>query len=100
MFSIRTERYRYTEWGKTTENEGEKLYDYDTDPDENRQYSKSSGKTQNSSRSSANNFGQDGEKLYQISKNKFLSYKTLPWDINDDGVVNIQDLILVSKQLW
>ena len=93
--SIRTERYRYTEWGNNGKR-GRELYDYDTDPDE----------TVNIA-----NLPENAELVAQLSvqlragwrealpdiQEQIPVLQTLPWDINDDGVVNIQDLILVSN---
>lgn len=93
--SIRTERYRYTEWGENGES-GIELYDYDVDPDE----------TVNIA-----NLPENAELITQLSEQLHAGWQaalpemqeqvpipqTLPWDINNDGIVDIQDLILVSS---
>ena len=94
-FSIRTEQYRYTEWGTNGEL-GQELYDYDADPNE----------TVNIA-----NLPENAELVTNLSEQLHAGWqaalperqeqmpipKALPWDINDDGVVDIQDLILVSN---
>ena len=93
--SMRTDRYRYTEWGNSSNRDTE-LYDYNTDPDE----------TVNIA-----DLPENAELIAQLSEQLHAGWQgalpdtperisvsqTLPWDINDDGVVNIHDLILVSK---
>ena len=93
--SIRTDRYRYTEWGQNG-SRGVELYDYDADPDE----------TVNIARHPEN-----AELVTHLSEQLHAGWRaalpdlqeripipqTLPWDINNDGIVNIQDLILVSN---
>ena len=94
-YTMRTKRYRYTEWGNNGER-GVELYDYDVDPDE----------TVNIADSSEN-----AELVAHLSERLHTGWQTalpemqeqipvpqtLPWDINNDGVVDIQDLILVSN---
>ena len=93
--SIRTERYRYTEWGQNG-SRGVELYDYDADPDE-----------------TVNVAGlpENAELVTHLSEQLHAGWQaalpevqqqvrvpqTLLWDINNDGVVDIQDLILVSN---
>ena len=93
--SIRTERYRYTEWGRNGRH-GVELYDYDTDPNE----------TVNIA-----NLQENTELVTHLSEQLRTGWQaalpdlqqhisipqTLPWDINNDGIVDIQDLILVSN---
>lgn len=93
--SIRTDRYRYTEWGKNG-SRGVELYDYDNDPDG----------TVNIA-----NLPENAELVTQLSEQlhagwrgalpdiqeQILVPQTLSWDINNDGIVDIQDLILVSN---
>lgn len=93
--SIRTEQYRYTEWGENGES-GIELYDYDVDPNE----------TVNIA-----NLPENAELITQLSEQLHAGWQaalpemqeqvpipqTLPWDINNDGIVDIQDLILVSS---
>jgi len=93
--SIRTEQYRYTEWGKNGRN-GIELYDYHADPNE----------TVNIA-----NLPENKELVEQLSEQLHAGWQaalpdvseqvsvpqTLPWDINDDGIVDIQDLVLISN---
>ena len=94
-YSMRTERYRYTEWGNNGDL-GQELYDYHVDPDEtvNIAY-----------------LPENSELVAQLSEQLRAGWRaalpdtseqppplpTLPWDINEDGVVNIEDLILISN---
>ena len=93
--SMRTVQYRYTEWGGNARR-GRELYDYDADPDEtvNIAY-----------------LPENAELVKRLSEQLHAGWQgalpdvqeqipipqTLPWDINNDGVVNIQDLVLVSS---
>ncbi len=93
--SIRTAQYRYTEWGNNGI-KGKELYDYLAEPDE----------TVNIA-----NLTENAELVTDLSKRLMAGWqdalpdiqeltpvpKTLPWDINDDGIVNIQDLVLVAN---
>ena len=93
--SIRTQQYRYTEWGQNSEF-GVELYDYDTDPDE----------TVNIA-----DFPENAALIAHLSEQLHAGWRaalpemqgpaslpqTLPWDINNDGVVDIQDMILVAN---
>ena len=93
--SIRTERYRYTEWGTNGER-GRELYDYHADPNE----------TVNIAA-----LPENAELVAHLSERLHAGWQaalpetqaqipipqTLPWDINNDGVVDIRDLILVSN---
>ena len=93
--SIRTERYRYTEWGNNGRN-GRELYDYHADPNE----------TVN-----IVDLPENAELVTHLSEQLHAGWQaalpevqqqvrvpqTLLWDINNDGVVDIQDLILVSN---
>ena len=101
-YSMRTERYRYTEWagysaqGEKIADLGAELYDYQTDPDETINVA---------------SFPENAELVTHLSEQlragwrAFLpdaqqqksSPQTLPSDINNDGVVDIQDLVLVSN---
>ena len=92
--SIRTTQYRYTEWGNSGRH-GKELYDYNTDPNE----------TVN-----IVDLPENAELVLLLSEQlhagwqaalpdiqEQVIFQTLPWDINDDGIVNIEDLILVSN---
>ena len=93
--SIRTDRYRYTEWGSNGRR-GVELYDYDTDPNETVNIAPLPENAELVARLS--------EQLHAGWQNALPDTQaqipfpqTLPWDINNDGIVNIQDLILVSN---
>ena len=93
--SMRTEQYRYTEWGNNG-HLGQELYDYYTDPYE----------TVNIAHLPENKelVEQLSEKLHAgwqgaLSNipEQFHVPQMLPWDINNDGVVDLQDLVLISS---
>ncbi len=101
-YTMRTERYRYTEWGAYTA-EGEQivplaseLYAYDADPTE------------------TVNIAADPENAARVTELRERLHagwrdaqpethqripipRTLPWDVNGDGVVDIRDLMRVSE---
>lgn len=94
-YSIRTERYRYTEWGYKGKR-GTELYDYHADPNE----------TVNIA-----NAPENEELVAHLSERLHAGWRaalpemqqqipvpqTSPWDMNDDGIVDIQDLVLISN---
>ncbi|MYB65430.1 sulfatase-like hydrolase/transferase [Candidatus Poribacteria bacterium] len=94
-FSIHTQQYRYTGTGRN-DSTPRSLYDHNVDPDEYvnivnlPEYEEIVA--------SLRQRFQDGWQgaLPTILKQSNIS-QTLPWDINKDGLVNIQDMILVSK---
>lgn len=93
--SIRTEQYRYTEWGNKGRR-GIELYDYGADLNETVNIAE---------------LPENVELAAQLSERLHVGWQgalpdsqlqtpipqMLPWDINNDGVVNIQDLVLVSN---
>ena len=95
--SIRTQRYRYTEWGQNGDR-GVELYDYEADPNE-----------------TVNIAGlpENAELVAHLSERLHAGWqaalpeghhpipvpRTLSWDVNNDGIVDIQDLVLVSNSL-
>ena len=94
-YSMRTGQYRYTEWGNNGER-GRELYDYDADPNE----------TVNivDLPENAELVSHLRERLHagwQAALPEFPEQiplpQTLPWDINNDGTVDIQDLLSVSN---
>ncbi len=100
-FSIRTERYRYTEWG----NGQTELYNYETDSDgtenlvhlpENAALAAHLSERRRAGWQEALPVGY---LLRQTSGtgNTLRLRQTLPWDINNDGVVDIRDLLIVSN---
>ena len=93
--SIRTAQYRYTEWGNEAKR-GRELYDYDADPDETVNIVDLPENTELVAHLSEQlHAGWQGA-LPDIQEQIPIP-QTLPWDINNDGVVNIQDLVLVSS---
>lgn len=93
--SIRTDRYRYTEWGKNG-SRGVELYDYDNDPDETVNIANLPENTELvahlSERLHAGWRGALPEVQEQIPGSQMLR-----WDVNSDGTVSIEDLIFVSN---
>ena len=93
--SMRTQRYRYTEWGQNG-TRGVELYDYEADPNE----------TVNIA-----DLPENAELVSHLSERLHAGWQaalpeahqqvpvlqTLPWDINDDGIVDIRDLVLISN---
>ena len=94
-YTMRTGQYRYTEWGNNSER-GRELYNYYADPNE----------TVN-----IVDLPENEELVSHLSEQLHAGWQaalpdmyeqtrvpeTLPWDINKDGIVDIQDLILVSN---
>ena len=92
--TIRTAQYRYTEWDNSER--GRELYDYSADPNE----------TLNTVdlRENAELVAHLREQLsagWQAAlpetHEQIPVPQTLPWDINNDGIVDIQDLLLVAN---
>ena len=93
--SIRTERYRYTEH-EINASSGKELYDHNTDPDENVNIA---------------NLPENMELVSQLSERLHAGWQAalptnqernfgsvfLPWDVNNDGIVDIQDILLVAN---
>ena len=94
--SIRTARYRYTEWGYRGRN-GKELYDYHADPDETVNTAHLPENTELVARLSEQLRAGWQAALPDIQE-QIPVLQTLPWDINNDGIVDIQDLILVSNR--
>lgn len=94
-YSVRTGRYRYTEWGNNGE-QGIELYDYNTHPDE----------AVNIANRSKNAVTRLSERLHagwqaavpNMPQRRTPS-QTLRWDVNNDGVVDRHDLILIANNL-
>ena len=93
--SIRTQRYRYSEFVKNALPRKE-LYDHNTDPDE---------------KVNIANFPENSELVSHLSERLRAGWQAalpthqeqgidsmfLPWDVNDDGIVDVQDLLLVAN---
>ncbi len=93
--SIRTRQYRYTEWG-TNGRWGRELYDYDADPNETVNIVDLPENTELVAHLSEQLHAGWQAALPDIQERISLP-QILPWDINNDGVVDIQDLLLVSN---
>ena len=93
--SIRTQRYRYTEWGQNG-SRGVELYDYEVDPDETVNIATHPENTELVAHLKERLHAGWRAALPDINQ-QVPSLRTLPWDINNDGIVDIQDLILVSN---
>jgi arylsulfatase A-like enzyme len=92
--SVRTDQYRYTEERSRWQIEadaGRELYNYHVDPDG----------TTNVAYLPENKdlVAYLRKKLYDRWQIILPDPQTLPWDVNDDGIVNILDLVLISNSL-
>lgn len=92
--TIRTERYRYTEWGQNG-SRGVELYDYETDPGETVNVAGLPENTELVAHLSERLHAGWQAALPEMSQRTPIPQK-LPWDINNDGRVDIHDLVLVS----
>ena len=93
--SIRTERYRYTEWGNKGKR-GVELYDYEADPDETINVAKLPENTELVAQLSEQL--KDGWQAALPGPSKqTVARQTLPWDINSDGIIDSHDLVLVAE---
>ena len=93
--SIRTERYRYTEWGEEG-NSGMELYDYETDPDETVNVA---GRQENAEIVSQlrGQLRAGWQAALPGVPPQIPIPEAFPYDINGDGVVDIRDLVLISN---
>ena len=94
-YSMRTEQYRYTEWGNNGER-GRELYNYYADPNETDNIVDLRENEELVSHLS-NQLHAGWQAALPDMYEQILVPERLPWDINDDGIVDIQDLILVSN---
>ncbi len=96
-WSMRTMQYRYTEWGRDGKR-GRELYDYDADPDETVNIVDLPENAELVSHLSERLHA--GWQAALPEANQRVSVpRTLPWDINNDGVVDIRDLVLISSSI-
>ena len=93
--SIRTDRYRYTEWGRNG-SRGVELYDYDADPNETVNIANLSENAQLVSHLSEQLHAGWQAALPDVQERVPIP-QTLPWDVNNDGIVDVQDLLSVSN---
>ncbi len=92
-YTMRTDQYRYTEWGNNGEN-GIELYDYQENPNETVNIVESP-----ENKELVTDLGEQLQAgwigaLPDIDHNYVP--RTPPWDINNDGVIDISDLVLIS----
>ena len=93
--SIRTKQYRYTEWGHNG-NRGVELYDYDADPNETVNIASHLENAELVTHLSEQLHAGWQAALPDVQE-RIPMLQTLPWDTNNDGIVDIQDLVLVSN---
>ncbi len=93
--SIRTERYRYIEHAKNV-SLGRELYDHNTDPDEKVNIA---NLPENSTLVSHLNerLRAGWQAALPTNQERDFDSMFLPWDVNNDGVVDVQDLLLVAN---
>ncbi|RKU37226.1 hypothetical protein C6496_10800 [Candidatus Poribacteria bacterium] len=101
--SMRTTRYRYTEWRirigplNLCRDLCKELYDYETDPDETTNIANLPENADLVKRLSQRLRRARWEKNVADRQKLMPIPETLPWDVNDDGTVDIRDLILISS---
>ena len=95
--SIRTDRYRYNEWGRNGLF-GRELYDYKNDPHETINVVDLPENIQLVDELSQRLRAGWKEEMTNLQESVPVP-KTLPWDVNKDGIVDIEDLLLISKRL-
>ena len=93
--SIRTQRYRYTEWGQNG-SRGVELYDYEVDPDETVNIATHPENTELVAHLKERLHAGWRAALPDMNSQAPVP-QTLPWDINDDGVIDIRDLVLIQN---
>ena len=93
--SMRTRQYRYTEWGQNGRR-GVELYDYETDPGETVNIA---GRPENAELVShlSERLHAGWQAALPEADQRVSVPRTLPWDINNDGVIDVRDLVLVSN---
>ena len=94
-YTMRTGQYRYTEWGNNGER-GRELYNYDADPNETVNIADLPENAELVEELSEQLRAGWQAALPEVSEHNRIP-QMLPWDINNDGIVNIHDLILVSN---
>ena len=93
--SIRTERYRYSEH-RISALFGKELYDHDTDPDEKVNIA---NLPENSILVShlSERLQAGWQAALPTNQEQDFDSMFLPWDVNNDGSVDVQDLLLVAN---
>ncbi len=95
-YTMRTDRYRYTEWGDSGKN-GIELYDYQENPNETINIAEDpENKELVTDLSEQLQAGWIGA-LPDMYDHNYVP-RTLPWDINNDGVIDISDLEIISNR--
>ena len=95
-YSMRTEHYRYAEWG-TNGKLGLELYDYRSDPYETVNIATLPENAELIANLSERLHAGWQAALPEEIPTRVPQPRTLKWDVNDDGIVDINDLILVSN---
>ena len=93
--SMRTAQYRYTEWGNDGRL-GRELYNYYADPDETANIA-DLPENEKLVKDLSEQLHAGWQNALPELPRQIPPSKTLPWDINNDGVVDNYDLILVSE---
>ena len=93
--SIRTQRYRYAESIRSASS-GKELYDHNTDPDEKVNIA---DLPENSTLVShlSEQLRAGWQAALPTHQEQDFGSMFLPWDVNNDGVVDVQDLLLVAN---
>ncbi len=94
--SMRTEQYRYTEQGKDGWL-GKELYDHSVDPNEEYNIAYLPENSKLVSNLSKRLHAGWREALPEEISTRVSHPQTLKWDVNDDGSVDIEDLLLVAN---
>ena len=90
--SMRTDRYRYTESGSRNE-----LYDYGTNPNSEQNIANQTKYSELVAHLSERLRAGWQEALPDVIPSRVACTQTLKWDVNDDGIVDIEDLLLVAN---
>lgn len=95
-YTMRTDQYRYTEWGENGQH-GIELYDYTADPYETVNIAPQSENKELIEHLSVKlQLGWQSALPEVIPEGNFKP-TTLKWDVNNDGIVDMEDLLLVSN---
>ena len=102
-YSLRSDRYRYSEWGAYNKN-GDKfadlateLYDYQNDPNETINVAHQPENAELVSQLSKQLQLGWQEASTELEQRLSLIKNRLPWDIDENGIVDIEDLLLISN---
>ena len=95
--TMRTNQYRYTEWGNNGGN-GIELYDYSIDPNETVNIANLTENKDLIQQLSVTLEAGWQSAIPEVIPTSGFKPKTLIWDVNGDGIVDMQDLLLVSDR--